>query len=122
MQAELSKTFRFDAGHHLPNVPPGHKCAGPHGHSYKLTIVVVGEVDAHTGWVMDFGRIKAVVGPLIDRLDHATLNDVEGLGNPTSELIARWFWDRIRPEIPELSAVVIQETETSSCTYRGAGA
>ena len=119
MKAEISKTFRFDAGHHLPNVPPTHKCASPHGHSYRLTVVVAGEVDPAVGWVMDFGLIKRVIEPLIERLDHADLNAVEGLANPTSELIAKWFWDRAAPELPGLKAVTIAETETSSCTYRG---
>ena len=118
MKAEISKTFSFDAGHHLPNVPADHKCARPHGHSYRLTVVVAGEVDQQVGWVMDFGRIKQAVEPLVAQLDHATLNDVEGLDNPTSERIAKWFWDRIRPEIPALAAVTVHESDSSACTYR----
>ena len=119
MKAEISKTFPFDAGHHLPNVDPEHKCARPHGHSYRLTVVVAGEVDDELGWVMDFGRIKQAVEPLLARVDHATLNDIDGLANPTSEQIAKWFWDHIRAEIPELTAVAVHESETSCCTYRG---
>ena len=119
MRAELSKTFRFEAGHHLPNVPADHKCARPHGHSYRVTVVVEGPVDEHVGWVMDFGRIKAAVEPLLGQLDHADLNQIEGLTNPTSETIARWFWDRIRPQLPGLKAVSVAESEASCCTYRG---
>ncbi len=119
MKAEISKTFRFDAGHHLPNVPPDHKCARPHGHSYRVTVVVAGEVDERVGWVVDFGRIKEAVEPLVQRLDHADLNGVEGLSNPTSEIIAAWFWNHLRPRLPGLQAVEIRESETSSCTYRG---
>ncbi len=119
MRAELSKTFRFDAGHHLTKVPPDHKCAAPHGHSYRVIVVVAGEVDKQTGWVMDFAEVKRVVGPLIERMDHADLNEVEGLANPTSEQIAKWLWDRIHPELGALQAVTVCETETSSCTYRG---
>lgn len=119
MRAELSRTFRFDAGHSLPNVPPGHKCARPHGHSYRVTVTVSGEVDERIGWVMDFGRIKEVVEPLIGQLDHAVLNEVVGLANPTSEQIAKWFWDRIRPLIPQLVAVAVAESDTSVCVYRG---
>ena len=119
MNAELSKTFRFEAGHRLPNVPAGHKCANPHGHSYRVTVTVAGPVDERAGWVMDFGRITAAVGPLIDRLDHADLNAVEGLDNPTSELLARWFWDRVKPALPELSAMAVAESETCLCVYRG---
>lgn len=119
MKAELSKTFRFEAGHHLPNVPPDHKCARPHGHSYRLTVVVQAEVDDRAGWVMDFGKLKDVVEPLIAKLDHQDLNQVEDLANPTSELIAKWFWDRIRPQLPSLQAVSVAESDTSCCTYRG---
>jgi len=119
MKAELSKTFRFEAGHRLPNVSPDHKCYNPHGHSYRLTVTVTGEVDPEAGWVMDFGRIKQAVEPLIAQLDHHVLNDVAGLANPTSELLAKWFWDRIRPEVPALSAVAVAESDTSVCVYRG---
>lgn len=119
MNAELSKTFRFDAAHRLPNVPADHPCARPHGHSYRLTVVVAGEVDPEAGWVMDFGDLKAAVGPVLARVDHADLNAVEGLDNPTSEMIARWFWDRLAPRLPHLAAVTVAESDTSRCTYRG---
>ena len=117
--ADVLVVDRFDAGHHLPNVPPTHKCASPHGHSYRLTVVVAGEVDPAVGWVMDFALIKRVIEPLIERLDHADLNAVEGLANPTSELIAKWFWDRARPHLTGLKAVSVAESDRSCCTYRG---
>ena len=119
MKAELCKTYKFDAGHYLPYVQPEHKCARPHGHSYRVTVSVVGEVDEKAGWVMDFGRVNEVVGPLVKQLDHASLNEIEGLDNPTSERLAKWLWDRIRPGLPGLEAVTVCETDTSSCTYRG---
>ena len=119
MKAELVKTFRFDAAHALPNVPTGHKCGSAHGHSYRVDVHVVGEVDPQAGWVMDFGRIKAIVAPLIDQLDHHDLNNVPGLANSTSELLAAWLWERIRPELPELSAIAIHESESATCIYRG---
>ena len=119
MKAELSKTFRFEAAHSLPNVPASHQCAGCHGHSYQVTVNVAGEVDEKLGWVMDFDAIKEVVEPLIRQLDHTQLNDVEGLSNPTSEQIARWLWTRIRTRIPQLAAVAVAESATSVCTYRG---
>ncbi len=118
MKAELSKTFRFDAAHRLPNVPCGHKCASMHGHGYRVTVVVSGKVDPQTGWVMDFGKINDLVEPLIKQLDHAVLNEIAGLDNPTSEILAKWFWDRIAPTLPELSAVTVAESDTSSCTIK----
>ena len=116
---ELYKDFRFEAAHRLPNVPEGHKCARLHGHSFFVRLAITGEVDPQTGWLMDFDDIKNAFGPLLDQLDHHYLNDIPGLENPTSELLAQWIWDRLKPELPELSSVEIRETCTVGCTYRG---
>ena len=62
MNVELTKEYRFEAAHHLPNVPPGHKCARVHGHSYKVEVSVAGPVDPTTGWLIDFGAVGAQVG------------------------------------------------------------
>ncbi|MFG2056884.1 6-carboxytetrahydropterin synthase QueD [Micromonospora sp. NPDC048930] len=115
---EIFREFTFEAAHRLPQVPPGHKCARLHGHSYRLEVHVEGEVDAALGWVMDFGDIKAAVRPVIDQLDHYYLNEIPGLENPTSENLARWTWDKLTDRLP-LSAVVVRETCTSGCVYRG---
>ncbi len=119
MEAELIRTFRFEAAHSLPNVPAGHKCRRVHGHNYRVDVHVTGEVDAKAGWVMDFGDIQSVVGPVIDQLDHRMLNDIPSLENATSELLAKWLWNRIQPSLPQLSAISVWETETSRCVYRG---
>lgn len=116
---ELFKAFTLEAAHRLPHVPEGHKCARLHGHSFRVEIHVSGEVGAETGWVMDFADIKAAFRPLYDRLDHHYLNEVEGLENPTSERLAMWIWDRLKPTLPLLSAVVVHETCTSGCRYQG---
>jgi 6-pyruvoyltetrahydropterin/6-carboxytetrahydropterin synthase len=116
---EIFKEFTFEAAHRLPNVPEGHKCARLHGHSFKVAIYVEGSVDPETGWVMDFGEIKAVFKPLYDRLDHYYLNEIEGLENPTSENLARWIWERLKPDLSALSKIVVNETCTSGCVYRG---
>lgn len=68
---------------------------------------------------MDFADIKAAFSPIYDQLDHHYLNDIPGLENPTSEVLAVWIWDRMKPLIPQLSAVVVRETCTSGCEYRG---
>lgn len=119
MQAELRKTFHFDAGHHLLHVGPEHKCARPHGHGYTVTVCITGPIDSQVGWVMDFAQIKRVVGPLIEQFDHADLNQVQGLANTTSECIAVWLWERIKPHLSELSAVEVSETAGACCIYRG---
>jgi len=116
---EIYKEFTFEAAHRLPNVPPGHKCARLHGHSFRCEIHVRGEVDPHRGWIMDFADIKDVFEPVRARLDHYYLNEIEGLANPTSENLARWIWQQIAPKLPLLSAVVVRETCTCGATYRG---
>jgi len=116
---ELVKTFRFEAAHSLPNVPPEHKCSRLHGHSYRVDIHVTGEPSAETGWVIDFGEIKRAVEPVLDELDHRCLNDIPGLANSTSELMCVYLWNRIAPSLPGLSAITVRESDTSSCTYRG---
>ncbi len=116
---EIYKDFHFEAAHRLPNVPPGHKCARLHGHSFQLRVYVSGEPDPHTGWIMDFGEIKSACKPLVERLDHYYLNDIEGLENPTSEILCRWIWDRLKHTLPSLSGIEIKETCTTGCLYRG---
>ena len=116
---EIFKSFTLEAAHRLPNVPPGHKCARLHGHSFRVELHVSGEVGERTGWVMDFGDIKAAFKPLYERLDHHYLNDIPGLDNPTSENLAIWIWDQLKPALPLLGAVVVHETCTSGCRYTG---
>jgi 6-pyruvoyltetrahydropterin/6-carboxytetrahydropterin synthase len=116
---EIYKEFTFEAAHRLPNVPPGHKCARLHGHSFHLTVVVAGPVGTDTGWVIDFADISAAVKPLIQQLDHYYLNEIEGLENPTSENLAKWVWRRIKPRISLLTKVVVKETCNCGCIYQG---
>jgi 6-pyruvoyltetrahydropterin/6-carboxytetrahydropterin synthase len=119
---EIFKEFTFEAAHRLPNVPPDHKCARLHGHSFAVRLTVRGPLHPRLGWVMDFGELKAAFRPLHDELDHNYLNDLAGLENPTSEVLARWIWERLRPTLPLLVAVEVRETCTSGCVYRGEGA
>ncbi len=116
---EIFKVFMVEAAHRLPNVPPGHKCARLHGHSFRIELKVEGEPGADTGWIMDFGDVKAAFQPIYDRLDHHYLNDIPGLENPTSETLAAWIWNELKPSLPALSEVTIHETCTSGCRYRG---
>ena len=116
---EIFKAFTLESAHRLPNVPAGHKCARVHGHSFRVEVHVQGPVDPHLGWVMDFADVKAAFEPLYRQLDHHYLNDVPGLENPTSENLARWIWQRLRPALPQLSAIVVHETCTSGARYTG---
>jgi 6-pyruvoyltetrahydropterin/6-carboxytetrahydropterin synthase len=116
---ELFKEFMFEAAHRLPHVPEGHKCGRLHGHSFKVAVYIEGEVDPYTGWIRDFSEIKAIFKPLYEQLDHNYLNDIAGLENPTSEVLAKWIWQQLKPLLPELSRIRIHETCTSGCEYRG---
>lgn len=116
---EIFREFTFEAAHHLPHAPEGHKCRRLHGHTYHVTVHVRGPVDEATGWVMDFGELKDAFRPVREALDHRCLNDVPGLENPTSENVARWVWSCLSSGLPGLSEVMIRETCTSGCTYRG---
>lgn len=116
---DLFKSFTLEAAHRLPKVPSGHKCSRVHGHSFRVELHVSGPIDPDFGWVIDFSEIKRAFAPLYDQLDHHYLNDVPGLENPTSEVLSVWIWDRLKPELPLLSEVVVHETCTSGCRYRG---
>jgi len=116
---ELVKDFRFEAAHFLPNVPAGHKCRRIHGHSFRGEVAVRGPLDPHLGWVMDFAELKTVVDPIVGRLDHYLLNEIEGLENPTSEVLAVWIWNQLAAKLPLLVRVTIEETCTSRCHYTG---
>lgn len=115
----LYKQFTFDAAHYLPNVPDGHKCKQMHGHTYHLTIFIEGEVLKGQGWVLDFGDIKKLLRPVLGIIDHALLNSIPGLENPTAELFSIWLWDRIKPLLPELKKIELKETPTSGVIYEG---
>lgn len=119
MRVSLTKSFRFEAAHDLPMFPEGHKCRRLHGHSFRFDVVVEGEVDPAKGYLIDYGDIKKVAEPLVKRLDHYYLNEIEGLSNPTAEVLAKWIWDQLKPSLPLLAAIVVHETCTSMCEYRG---
>ena len=116
---DIYKEFTIEAAHLLPNVPDGHKCKRLHGHSIRIEVHVGGDVDPELGWVMDFAQLKNSFKPVFEQLDHHYLNDIEGLENPTSENLARWVWDRLIGDLPQLSSVIVKETCTSGCIYKG---
>jgi len=120
MKMELRKTFQFEAAHLLPHLPEDHKCRRLHGHSFMVDVVVEGECDPKLGWVMDYADIKQAFDPYWKQLDHYYLNEVPGLENPTSENVAIWIWDRLKPALPLLTEVVVAETCTARAVYRGA--
>jgi 6-pyruvoyltetrahydropterin/6-carboxytetrahydropterin synthase len=116
---ELTKEFRFEAAHRLPLAPPTHKCARLHGHSFRVEVTVRGPVPPETGWLLDFAEIQQAFAPLREQLDHYYLNEIPGLENPTSENLACWIWQRLQPRLTGLKQILIAETCTSRCIYRG---
>ncbi|MBL8290786.1 MAG: 6-carboxytetrahydropterin synthase QueD [Bryobacterales bacterium] len=114
----IYKDFHFDAAHWLPNVPEDHKCHRLHGHKYQVRVWCAGEFDAR-GFIVDYAEIDAAFRPVLEDLDHRLLNDVEGLTNPTTELLAVWIFARLRGLMPQLSAVEIRESATTGCFYEG---
>ena len=116
---EIFREFTFDAAHKLHNLPEGHKCANLHGHTYRVVVYVDGPLDPTIGWVIDFAEIKRAAGDVLGQLDHAMLNDVPGLEQPTAERIAIWIWDRLKPQLAGLSRIQVWENPTNGCEYRG---
>lgn len=119
MNVRLVREYRFEAAHRLTGVSPQHRCGQLHGHSYRIELSLEGPVDPTTGWLIDFGDIDRVWLPLRDRLDHGVLNDIEGLPNPTCELLTRWVWQQLKPSLPMLRRVTIWETSDARCEYEG---
>ena len=119
MRVRLTKTFCFEAAHDLPTFPLEHKCRRLHGHSFRFDVVVEGDVPPERGYLIDYGDIKKAADPIVRRLDHYYLNEIDGLSNPTSENIARWIWDRLKPVLPLLTSIIVYETCTTACEYKG---
>ncbi len=119
MNVRLTHEFRFEAAHRLPKVPPGHKCQRLHGHSFKIEVTVYGPVDPETGWFIDFGVLQDEWKKIHDVIDHNYMNDVPGLENPTSEVLAHWLWTKMKPAVPSLQKITVFETCDARCEYEG---
>jgi 6-pyruvoyltetrahydropterin/6-carboxytetrahydropterin synthase len=116
--AHLWRRFRFEAAHQLPNVPEGHQCGRMHGHGFEVILHADQDL-AGLDMGLDFDRLGAIWAPLGARLNYNCLNDLPGLENPTSELLAHWIWERLKPVMPPLSWVTVYETATAGCHYDG---
>ena len=116
---KIVQAFTFEAAHFLPRVPETHRCRRLHGHSYRVELALEGPVDPETGFVADFFDLERAFGPVLARLDHHCLNEIEGLENPTAEHIAVWIYDRVKPVLPLLAAVSVFETPMCWAEYRG---
>jgi 6-pyruvoyltetrahydropterin/6-carboxytetrahydropterin synthase len=105
------RRYRFQAAHVLPKVPPGHKCGRMHGHGFEVLV--------HAAGVADRDRIDRLWAPLHDMLDYRCLNDIEGLHNPTSEMLSSWLWQRLKERLPELGSITVFETASCGASFDG---
>jgi 6-pyruvoyltetrahydropterin/6-carboxytetrahydropterin synthase len=116
--AHVWRRYRFESAHQLPNVPAGHKCGRMHGHGFE--VILHADKDMGPGALsIDYDHIDRLWAPLHARLDHACLNDIPGLENPTSEMISGWIWAQLKPHLPELSWVTVYETASAGAHFDG---
>jgi 6-pyruvoyltetrahydropterin/6-carboxytetrahydropterin synthase len=90
-----------------------------HGHGFEV-IVHANQDLGQRAIGIDYDHLDALWAPIFAELDHACLNDIAGLHNPTSELIAGWLWARLAPQLPELSGVTVYETASCGAHFDGA--
>ena len=110
-QALLWCHSRFEAAHYLPNVPEGHKCGRMHGHGFQ--VVLFAQINSNQ--VQLAAQWKLIEACLHQRY----LNEVEGLENPTSEIIAQWIWQQVKPRFDDLTLVIVKETVSTGCSFNG---
>lgn len=120
MNCRITKSFRLDAAHWLPGVPEDHKCRRLHGHTYTIILGLEGDLDDRLGWVQDYGEVSQAFAPLYEQLDHHCLNEIDGLENPTAEVMAIWLFEKMKKKLPLLTEVTVCETPTTSAIYRPA--
>ncbi len=116
--AHVWRRYRFEAAHQLPNVPAGHQCGRMHGHGFEV-ILHADRKAFRQQTELDYETLDNLWAPLFQQLDHACLNDIPGLENPTSEALCGWLWQRLKPNLPSLSWVTVYETVTAGCHYDG---
>lgn len=102
----LYKELVFESAHQFPHVPDGHQGGRLHGHLFSVEVHVTDPVDEITGCEIEFSETQSADKPILNRLDHYYLNEIEVLENPTSENIAIWIWRKLKPPLPPLFNVV----------------
>lgn len=117
MEFEIEQHFRIESARFLPKLPSSHPCSRMHGHSFKITLKLVGPLEAEKGWLIDFNDIEAKASPLFNKLDHNVLNNVPGLENPTSELLAQFIYTELKKDLSGLRQVCISETPDTICKF-----
>ena len=117
---EICCEFGFDAAHRFRGLPRGHRYRRVHGHSFRVEVAMRGVPRPPSGFVADFARLERACGVVRGQLDHALLNDIRGLANPSLEHICLWIWGRLAPRFAGLSRVTVRRDSLGqSCTYTG---
>lgn len=116
---DIFRIFHLQCARRLPALPDAHPCSRLHGHSFEVELTLSGTVDPTMGWVQDFAEIESAWQPIHAALDHRYLNEIEGLANPTSENLAMWLWQQLKPSLAGLSQIKVMETHEAGCIYHG---
>ena len=115
---ELTQEFGFDAAHQLGTGAAENRRL--HGHSFYVEVTLRGEPDPATGQLRDFESVKTALDQVRETLDHRLLNDVEGLGAPTLENLARFIHAAAKAQLPEVVRVRVKRPSYGqSCLYEG---
>ena len=121
---EVTVEAGFSSGHYLRNYRG--KCENPHGHNYRVFVTLIGKELDEAGLLLDFKLLKQVMRPVVHRLDHQMINDLEPFTtvNPSAENLARYFYEETAKQLDEMTAGRVQikdctlyETDTSFARY-----
>ena len=115
---EISQEFGFDAAHYLGNGAAENRRL--HGHSFYAEVTLRGAPNPATGFLRDFGEVNAALAAIREQLDHRLLNEIEELGVPTLENLARYIYVRAKQALPEVARVKLRRPSYGqTCTYEG---
>lgn len=114
----IYKKYFFETAHYMPKFKKNHKYRNIHGHSYELIVYLEGPLDKKNQWLIDYEKIDKFVNPLLKKIDHAMLNDIKGLENPTTENLAKWFFDGLENSLKYLEKIEIVRPRIGGCVYQ----
>jgi 6-pyruvoyltetrahydropterin/6-carboxytetrahydropterin synthase len=115
MRYEIRKQFQFEAAHYLVGLPDNHKCGRLHGHSYKVEIVLVGELD-NRGFVVDYGDLSSFGAYLDNTFDHRLINEVVSF-QTSAEHLSKHFYDWCKERWPQTVTARVSETGRTWASY-----
>ena len=116
---EIFVKFDFAASRRLTKLPVSHPCSRVHGHTFEVQITLVGEVDSSTGFMVDFSLVEEKLDNVKAIVDHRYLNDINGLENPTTQILAQWLWQNRSRDLTTLTEIRVQEHYSQGVIYRG---